>query len=75
MQTVEPLDAHSRQFMKFSENDVFLRTSWRTLPDSLMLLQETDFTDLLQIRQKMLQQPKENEEQLKLICVNEERID
>lgn len=50
VQTVEPLDAHSRQFMKFSENDVFLRTSWRTLPDSLMLLQETDFTDLLQIR-------------------------
>lgn len=27
------------------------------------------------ILQKMLQQPKENEEQLKLICVNEERID
>ena len=45
VQTVEPLDVHSGQFMKFSENDVFLRTSWRTLPDSLMILQEPDCTD------------------------------
>lgn len=53
VQTVEPLDAHSGQFMKLRMT-VFSRTSWRTLLDSLMILQEPDFTDLLQIKWKVL---------------------
>lgn len=45
VQTVEPLDTHSRQFMKFSKMIVFSGISWRTLPNSSMILQKPDYTD------------------------------
>ena len=59
---VQHLENFTRQFNASSRNRLY-RLVADKVESSVMILQ------------KMLQQPKENEEQLKLICVNEERID
>lgn len=78
VQTVEPLDAHSGQFMKFSENDSifknFMENFTRQFNDpsrtGLYRLVADKVESSVMILQKMLQQPQENEEQLKLMRVN-----
>ena len=97
VQTIEPLDAHSGQFMKFSENDSifknFMENFTRQFNDpsrtGLYRLVADKVESSVMILQEMLQQPQENEEQLKLMRmnledyapkeqlgrVNEERID
>ena len=56
------MENFTRQFNASSRNRLY-RLVADKVESSVMILQ------------KMLQQPKENEEQLKMICVNEERID
>lgn len=78
VQTVEPLDAHSGQFMKFSENDSifknFMENFTRQFNDpsrtGLYRLVADKVESSVMILQEMLQQPQENEEQLKLMRVN-----
>ena len=78
VQTVEPLDAHSGQFMKFIENDSifknFMENFTRQFNDpsktGLYRLVADKVESSVMILQEMLQQPQENEEQLKLMRVN-----
>ena len=78
VQTVEPLDVHSGQFMKFSENDSifknFMENFTRQFNDpsrtGLYRLVADKVESSVMILQEMLLQPQENEEQLKLMRVN-----
>ena len=47
-------DKESKKLSVVSSVDAEGRTSWRTLPDSLMILQEPDCTDWLQTKWKVL---------------------